>query len=101
MDKACQVSGIGLDNLIKIETDDNFSMSPAALQNAITADRAAGLTPAGLVVCTGGTSIGACDYLPPLIEIARKEGLYVTSMLLGWLSDDLPWCARFGKGGTV
>ena len=77
VDKACQVSGIGLDNLIKIETDDNFSMSPAALQNAITADRAAGLTPAGLVVCTGGTSIGACDYLPPLIEIARKEGLYV------------------------
>ena len=76
IDKACWVSGIGQDNLVKIETDANFAMKPEALQAAIDADRAAGFTPAGLILCTGGTAIGASDNLPPLIEIAKAEGLY-------------------------
>ncbi|MCP5073740.1 MAG: aspartate aminotransferase family protein [Rhodobacteraceae bacterium] len=76
VDKACWVAGIGQDNLVKIETDGNFSMRAAALQAAIDADRAAGLLPAGVVLCTGGTSIGACDDLPPLLDITKAEGLY-------------------------
>lgn len=76
IDKACWVAGIGQDNLVKIDTDENFSMRPDALQAAIEADRAAGYTPAGLVLCTGGTAIGASDTLPPLLDIARAEGLY-------------------------
>lgn len=76
IDKACWVAGIGQDNLVKIPTNDAFEMDPAALQKAITADRAAGHIPAGLVLCTGGTSIGACDDLPPLIAIAKAEDLY-------------------------
>ncbi|MDR6266206.1 pyridoxal-dependent decarboxylase [Roseobacter sp. N2S] len=76
IDKACWVAGIGQDNLVKIPTNDAFEMDPTALQDAITADRAAGHIPAGLVLCTGGTSIGACDDLPPLIAIAKAEDLY-------------------------
>nr|WP_323776525.1 pyridoxal-dependent decarboxylase [Amylibacter sp.] len=76
IDKACWVAGIGQDNLVKIPTNDAFEMDPNALQDAITADRAAGHIPAGLVLCTGGTSIGACDDLPPLIAIAKAEDLY-------------------------
>lgn len=76
IDKACWVAGIGQDNLVKIPTNDAFEMDPTALQDAITADRAAGYIPAGLVLCTGGTSIGACDDLPPLIAIAKAEDLY-------------------------
>lgn len=76
IDKACWVAGIGQDNLVKIPTNDAFEMDAAALQKAITADRAAGHIPAGLVLCTGGTSIGACDDLPPLIAIAKAEDLY-------------------------
>jgi len=76
IDKACWVAGIGQDNLVKIETDANFAMKPDALQAAITADRAAGFTPAGLIMCTGGTAIGASDNLVPLIEIAKSEDLY-------------------------
>ena len=76
IDKACWVAGIGQENLVKIPTNDAFEMDPTALQDAITADRAAGHIPAGLVLCTGGTSIGACDDLPPLIAIAKAEDLY-------------------------
>lgn len=76
IDKACWVAGIGQENLIKIATNDQHQMDPGALQSAIDADRAAGHTPAGIILCTGGTSIGACDDLPPLLRIAKAEDLY-------------------------
>ncbi|GHA44580.1 pyridoxal-dependent decarboxylase [Amylibacter ulvae] len=76
VDKAAWVAGIGQDNLVRIPTDKNHAMRADALQTAINADRAAGYTPAGLIMCTGGTSIGACDDLTPLIKIAKAEGLY-------------------------
>lgn len=76
VDKACWVAGIGQENLIKIPTNAKHQMDPIALQAAITADRTAEHIPAGIVLCTGGTSIGACDDLPPLIEIAQTENLY-------------------------
>lgn len=76
IDKACWVAGIGQDNLVKIDTDDTLSMKPDALQAAISADRAAGHLPAGVILCTGGTSVGAFDDLPPLLDVAEREGLY-------------------------
>ena len=59
VDKAVRIAGIGQDNLVKIPTDASYSMDPTALGAAIAADRAAGLLPAGVVLCCGGTSIGA------------------------------------------
>ena len=76
VDKACWIAGIGQENLIKIPTNTEHQMDATKLQTAITTDRAAGHTPAGIVLCTGGTSIGACDNLPPLLEIAKTENLY-------------------------
>ncbi len=76
IDKAIWIAGIGQENLVKIPTDDTFGMRPEALQAAITQDRANGFNPAGVVLCIGGTGIGASDHLPPLVKIVRKEGLY-------------------------
>jgi len=76
IDKACRVAGIGQDNLIKIPTDSNYSMQPNALRSAIKEDRAAGLLPAGIVICVGGTSIGASDNVAEIIKVAKEEGLY-------------------------
>ncbi len=76
VDKACWVAGIGQDNLVKIDTDRNFAMRPEALAATITADKMAGFNPAGLVLCVGGTSIGASDRMPALLDIAKQEGLY-------------------------
>lgn len=76
VDKAARLAGIGQENLIKIATDRNWAMRPEALREAITADRAAGLLPAGVIGCIGGTSIGASDNLRQILSIARDEDLY-------------------------
>jgi aromatic-L-amino-acid decarboxylase len=76
VDKALWVAGIGQDNLVKIPTDENFAMRVDALREAIETDRANGLLPAGVVVCVGGTSIGATDNVQAVCEVAREAGLY-------------------------
>ena len=76
IDKGVWVAGIGQDNLVKIPTDAQFSMRPDALRAAIIADRAAGMLPAGIVICVGGTGIGASDNVREIIAIAQAENLY-------------------------
>ncbi len=77
VDKAIRVAGIGQDNLVKIATDASFSMQPDALEAAIQADIAAGLRPAGVVLCAGGTSIGAFDRIADCIAVAKAYDLPV------------------------
>lgn len=76
IDKACRIAGIGQDNLVKVKTDHNFAMQPDALDAAIRADRAAGYLPAGVVICVGGTSIGASDDVAAIVKIAKAHDLY-------------------------
>jgi aromatic-L-amino-acid/L-tryptophan decarboxylase len=76
IDKACRIAGIGQENLVKIETDASYAMRPDALAEAIKADRAAGFQPAGVVICVGGTAIGASDDVAAIVKIAKAEGLY-------------------------
>ncbi len=77
VDKAIRVAGIGQDNLVKIPTDASFSMRPEALGAAIAADMAAGMVPAGVVLCAGGTSIGAFDQIAACISVAKAHDLPV------------------------
>ena len=76
IDKAVRLSGIGQDNLIKIPADGDGAMQVDRLEAAIAEDRAAGHLPAGVVVCTGGTSTGAFDRAEAVITAARTAGLY-------------------------
>ena len=75
VDKAARVAGIGQANLVKIPTDADLSMRPGALAGAIAADRAAGFLPIGVVLCAGGTSVGAFDKMADCIAVARAHGL--------------------------
>ncbi|MBN2630680.1 MAG: aspartate aminotransferase family protein [Rhodobacteraceae bacterium] len=77
VDKAARLSGIGQDNLVKIPTDRSLSMKPGALAGAIAADRAAGYLPAGVILCAGGTSVGAFDRMADCIGVAHANGLPV------------------------
>jgi aromatic-L-amino-acid/L-tryptophan decarboxylase len=77
VDKAVRVAGIGQDNLVKVATDASLSMDPAMLRTAITADLAAGFLPAGVVLCTGGTSVGAFDRIGDCIAVAHDFDLPV------------------------
>ncbi|MCF8512499.1 MAG: aspartate aminotransferase family protein [Rhodobacteraceae bacterium] len=77
VDKAARVAGIGQNNLVKIPTDGSLSMKPGALAGAIAADRAAGFLPAGVILCAGGTSVGAFDKIGECIAVAHAAGLPV------------------------
>ncbi len=75
VDKAVRIAGIGQDNLVKVPTGADNAMDPMALKAAIAADRTAGYLPAGVVICAGGTSIGAFDRVADCVAIARVEGV--------------------------
>ncbi|GAA4113957.1 pyridoxal phosphate-dependent decarboxylase family protein [Aminobacter aganoensis] len=78
IDRAIWVSGIGEDNLVRIPTAGrNRGMAAEALERAIAEDRAAGMLPAGIIACVGGTSVGATDDIAAVARIAEREGLYL------------------------
>ncbi|MBM3615681.1 MAG: PLP-dependent decarboxylase [Alphaproteobacteria bacterium] len=77
VDKAARIAGIGQENLVKIPTETGLSMKPGALAGAIAADRAAGMLPAGVILCAGGTSVGAFDRIGECIAVAHAAGLPV------------------------
>ena len=77
VDKAVRIAGIGQENLVKIATDASLSMVPEALTAAIAADHAAGFVPAGVVLCAGGTSVGAFDRMEECIKVAKARDLPV------------------------
>lgn len=78
IDRAIWVAGVGDANLVRIPTKGPLhGMDPEALDAAIRADLAAGLMPAGVIACTGGTSIGACDPIAAVAEVAKRHGLYL------------------------
>jgi len=77
VEKAIRIAGIGRKWLRKIPLDENWAMRPDLLQAAITADRAAGHIPAGVIACVGSTSTGAVDPLSSIAKICGKESLYL------------------------
>jgi aromatic-L-amino-acid/L-tryptophan decarboxylase len=77
VDKAARIAGIGQVNLVRIPTDGTNAMKPGALAGAIQTDRAAGRLPIGVVLCAGGTSIGAFDRIGDSIAVARAHSLPV------------------------
>lgn len=78
IDRAIWIAGIGETNLVRIPTKGPLNgMDPEALDAAIHADREAGLVPAGVIACTGGTSIGACDPIDAVAEVVKRHDLYL------------------------
>jgi aromatic-L-amino-acid decarboxylase len=77
VEKAAGIAGIGREMLRKIPTDATFSMDADALAAAITADRAAGLTPFFVCATVGSTSSMAIDPVPAIGVICQREGLWL------------------------
>jgi len=77
IDRAIWIAGIGDENLVRIPArGERRAMDPEALRAAIAADRAAGMLPAGIIACVGGTSAGATDDVAAVMAVAEAEGLY-------------------------
>lgn len=78
IDRAIWVAGIGEANLVRIPvTGSGSSMDVHALEDAIRKDSESGYLPAGVIACTGGTSIGAHDDIAAVVEVAKRHDLYV------------------------
>ena len=77
VDKGALTLGFGLDNVVKIPTDDEFRMRPDALSAAITADRVAGYLPLVCVATVGTTSTTSIDPVPVIADICQREGLWL------------------------
>jgi aromatic-L-amino-acid decarboxylase len=78
IDRAIWVSGIGEENLVRIPARGRFrAMDTAVLEAAIVADREAGLLPAGIIACVGGTSTGGTDDIAAVAAVAKRHGLYL------------------------
>ena len=74
--KACMTLGLGRAGLTKIPTNDRFELRVHALEEAIAADRAAGVQPIALVGTIGTTSTTSNDPIAEMARIARREGLW-------------------------
>ncbi|AUQ75788.1 pyridoxal phosphate-dependent decarboxylase family protein [Phaeobacter piscinae] len=77
VDRAIWVAGIGQQNLVRVPIKGDWrGMDPDALTAAIEADIAAGHQPAGVILCVGGTGVGATDPVDQILDVAEKYGLY-------------------------
>ncbi len=76
LSKCLKVVGLGHIAVREIEVDAEFRMSPQALREQISKDKATGLEPWILIATAGTTNTGAIDPLPELAVVARAEGLW-------------------------
>lgn len=74
IEKGARVAGYR--HVRAVAVDDVFAMRPDALEEAIVADRRAGLVPAFVCSAVGTTGTTAFDPVRRIAEIARTHGLY-------------------------
>jgi aromatic-L-amino-acid decarboxylase len=77
VDKGALLAGFGRDNLRLIPFDEAYAMRTDALEAAIAADIAAGLTPCAVVATSGTTATTALDPLEAIAAVARRRGLWL------------------------
>ncbi len=75
--KAARLTGLGEENLRLIEVDVEFAMRPDSLDAAISADRAAGKTPAFVAATIGTTSSMAIDPIAEIGRVCRRHGVWL------------------------
>ena len=74
IDRAMSMLGIGTSNFIKLASDSDGRLEPAALESALTAEPNA---PTVVVLQAGDLNIGAFDQFAILIPIAKRYGAWV------------------------
>jgi aromatic-L-amino-acid/L-tryptophan decarboxylase len=77
VDKAVRIAGIGSDNIRRVATGDNLSMSPESLDRLLAEDRAAGKIPCMVVATVGTTATGAVDPIRQIAEVCGRHGVWL------------------------
>ena len=76
VDKALHIAGRSRSPRRVIETDANYRMSVAALEQALETDRKNGVRPWLVVASAGTVDTGAIDPLPEIGELCRRYGAW-------------------------
>lgn len=76
VDKSLDTLGIGIDNLRRIETNEDYTINLEALEAQIQADLAADLQPFCVVGNAGTVNTGAIDDFISLSDIAERYGMW-------------------------
>lgn len=76
IDKAVKISGIGVENLIRVPVDADFAMIPEELEKMILRDREDGFVPLMVISALGTTSSTAVDPIGPITEISQRFGIW-------------------------
>lgn len=77
VEKAAGMAGFGRAHVRSVETGADFAMKPERLEDAIRADRRAGVKPACIVATLGTTGVGAIDPLAAIAAVAREHGPFL------------------------
>lgn len=77
IERALRILGFRKEQLRVLPADEQFRLPIAALRAQIDADRASGWQPFCIVANAGTTNTGAVDPLPELVELCRREGLWL------------------------
>ncbi len=77
IEKAAIALGIGQANVVKVDCDGQFRMSPAALEAAIQRDLRMGYRPTAVVATVGTTSTTSIDPVAKIAEITERFGIWL------------------------
>ena len=77
IEKAVKIIGLGSENLVKIATTGHGCMDAVALEQAIKADKAAGLRPMCVVAALGTTGTTAVDPLATIAHICKEQAVWL------------------------
>jgi len=77
IDKAARVLGFSAQHVRSLPADEHQRLPVAALQQAIAADKQAGLEPCCVCATLGTTSTGAIDPIHELAEVCREHNIWL------------------------
>jgi aromatic-L-amino-acid/L-tryptophan decarboxylase len=77
VEKAVKICGIGKKNLVKVSVNEDFSMDPQKLENAILKDKAKGYIPCCVIATIGTTGTTAVDPLNSIGAICQKYDIWL------------------------
>jgi aromatic-L-amino-acid decarboxylase len=77
VEKGALALGIGAQNVVKIETDDEFRMRPLALREAIEKDKQAKMLPIACVATVGTTGVASMDSVADIASVCADHDVWL------------------------
>ncbi|MGM0530104.1 MAG: pyridoxal phosphate-dependent decarboxylase family protein [Bacteroidota bacterium] len=77
VERGVKIAGLGKENLVKVEVDDNYRLRPDKLKDAIERDKRQGMTPLCVIATLGTTGSTAIDPLPEIASVSKEYEIWL------------------------